>query len=77
MKPSFEVSSSFLLQLMKFASNRIVSEVDMLNVLDNLRKSGSQVLTDSDMKDVEKDFADSAPENLKEFASVVSSLIDD
>lgn len=74
-KPSFEVTSSFLLKLMKFSALNIRSDADILNAFDAITKSDSGVLTDSDVKPIEDDFESRVPENLKAFVSTVESLV--
>lgn len=75
-KPSFEVTSSFLLNLMKFSALHIRSEADVINAFDALNKTQNTILTDSDVKPLEESFESRVPENLKDFVSTVESLLD-
>jgi hypothetical protein len=76
-KPSFEVTSSFLLKLMKFSAMHIRSEADVINAFDAINRAQNNVLTDSDVKRLEGSFESRVPENLKDFVSTVESLLDD
>lgn len=76
-KPSFEVTSSFLLKLMKFSAMHIRSEADVINAFDVINKAQNNVLTDSDVKPLEDSFESRVPENLKDFVSTVESLLDE
>lgn len=76
-KPSFEVTSSFLLKLMKFSADQFRSEADVLNAFDAISKNKGGVLTDTDVEAVEEAFQSRVPDNLKELVSTVESLLDD
>lgn len=76
-KPSFEVTSSFLLKLMKFSALHIRSEADVINAFNALSVNKNTVLTESDIKPVEDSFESRVPENLKDLASTIESVLDD
>lgn len=75
-KPSFEVTSSFLLKLMKFSALHIRSESDIINAFDALNSTKNNILTDSDVKPLEESFESKVPDNLKDLASTIESLLD-
>lgn len=76
-KPNFEVTSSFLLQLMKFSANNLHSEADVLNAFDALNKSTQSILTDQDVKPLEDGFESRVPENLKSLVSAIHSVLEE
>lgn len=73
-KPSFEVTSGFLLKLIKFSALNIKSEADVINAFDTLSKNHQSVLTD--IKPLEENFKSSVPDNLSDLASVIEGMLD-
>lgn len=76
-KPSFEVTSSFLLKLIKFSALNVRSEADVINAFDAINKTQNSVLTDSDLKPLETSFESRVPDNLKDLVSTIESVLDD
>lgn len=75
-KPSFEVTSGFLLKLIKFSALHIKSDADVVQAFETLNQNKQTVLTATDVEPLEQSFKSSVPENLKDLASAIESMLD-